>query len=129
MDLLLKSQIDETIDALLERNQRILGLEAANRRDVSSLQRWVDGNACLAREETAFLARYEDLCMIAPPKDQSVTRAEAWVEDFLIRSYQWFRKVVNPCLMIGLHFTDTLTSLFPIWCQETLMYTYSRDLQ
>ena len=95
-NLLLKSNVDDHIDALLERNHRISSLETANRRDVSSLQRWVDGNACLAREETAFLGHYEDICAMAPPKDHSITRAEAWVEDSLIRFYQWFRKVGTP---------------------------------
>lgn len=81
------------LDALIERNRQTLNLEAANIRDISSLQNWVDGNACLARQETAYLAHHEDLLSVAPPKDQSVTRFEAWVEDALIRSSRYFHKV------------------------------------
>ena len=94
--MLLRFETDEHKDALLERNHRIFGLETANRRDVSSLQRWVDGNACLAREETAFLGHYEDLCTTAPLCDYSLKRAEAWVEASLIRSYQWLDKIKIP---------------------------------
>ena len=95
-DLSLNSNIDNHIDALLERNHRISSLETASRRDVASLQRWVDGNACLARKETEFLGYYEDLCATATPKDHSVTRAEAWVEDSLIGFHRWIRKVGTP---------------------------------
>lgn len=84
-----------SLDALIERNHRVLNFEAANARDVSSLQNWVDGNACLARQETAYLTHHDDLLSTASPKDQSVTRFEAWVEDALIWSSRWFRRQVS----------------------------------
>lgn len=83
------------VDALIERNHRILGLEAASPRDVSNLRNWVDGNACLARQETAYLTRDEDLLTVAPSRDRSVMNVEAWVEDCLIRFFRWCHQVWN----------------------------------
>jgi hypothetical protein len=71
----------------------MLGLETARPRDVSSLQNWVDGNACLAREETQYLTHCKELLSVAPSDDRAVTRLEACVEDNLIRFYKGFRKV------------------------------------
>ncbi|KAK3385190.1 hypothetical protein B0H63DRAFT_180145 [Podospora didyma] len=62
-------------DALMERNHRVLGLEDAPYRDVASLQNWVDGNGCIARRETAYLARAQDLVSVASPDDG----ATAWL--------------------------------------------------
>lgn len=77
----------------------MLSLEAASPRNVASLQNWLDGNACLARHESAYLAHYDDLLAVAPSGDRSVTSSEAWVEDVLIRSYRYFRKVKHLCQM------------------------------
>ncbi|KAA6413164.1 MAG: hypothetical protein FRX48_02908 [Lasallia pustulata] len=89
------SDIDTALadyDALVERNQRMLGFEVAKPRDVLSLQNWVNGNACLAREETAYLTRCKDLLCVASSNDSAVTRLEAWVEDNLICFYRGLRE-------------------------------------
>ena len=39
----------------------MLGFEHASSRSVASLQHWVDGNWCLARDETAYLLQGRDL--------------------------------------------------------------------
>jgi hypothetical protein len=78
---------------MVERNYRMLAYEAAKPRDVLSLQNWVNGNACLAREETAYLTHCKELLSIAPSDDGAVTQLKAWVEDNLIRFYKCFRKV------------------------------------
>jgi hypothetical protein len=83
----------------------MLGFEAAKPRDVLSLQNWVNGNACLAREETAYLARCNELLSVASSDDGAVTRLEAWVEDNLIRFYKGFRKVRICCLRTPLQAT------------------------
>ena len=85
--------LTKVIDALVERNQRMLGFEVAKPRDVLSLQNWVNGNACLAREETAYLTRCKDLLCVASSNDSAVTRLEAWVEDNLICFYRGLREV------------------------------------
>lgn len=71
----------------------MLGFDVAKPRDVLSLQNWVNGNACLAREETAYLTQCKDLLSMASSDDNAVTRLEAWVEDKLIRFYKGFRQV------------------------------------
>jgi hypothetical protein len=78
---------------MVERNYRMLTYEAAKPRDVLSLQNWVNGNACLAREETAYLTHSKELLSIATPDDGAMTQLKAWVEDNLIRVYKCFRKV------------------------------------
>lgn len=75
----------------------MLSFEAANPRDVLSLQNWVNGNACLAREETAYLTRCNELLSVASSNDGAVSWIEAWVEDSLIRFYNGFYKVWICC--------------------------------
>lgn len=72
-------------DAYIERSHRVLGLEVASHRDVVSLQNWVDGNGCIARQETAYLAQTEDLLTIASPDDGATKWLGALVEGFLFR--------------------------------------------
>lgn len=74
----------------------MLGFEAAKPRHVLSLQNWVNGNACLAREETAYLARGNELLSIASSDDGAVTRLAEWMEDRLIRFFRGSYKV-RPC--------------------------------
>jgi hypothetical protein len=85
--------LTDNADAMVERNYRMLTYEAAKPRDVLSLQNWVNGNACLAREETAYLTHCKELLSIASSDDGAVTQLKAWVEDNLIRFYKCFREV------------------------------------
>ena len=88
------------IDTLVERNHRMLNFEAAKPRDVLSLQNWVNGNACLARDETTYLTFCKELLSISSPNDDTVSRLECWVEDALIRVYKGFR-AVGFCALIS----------------------------
>ena len=71
----------------------MLNFGPAQRRDIESLQNWLDGTGCLAREETAYLTHHQELVFLAPAGDNAVLQLEAWVEDKLIRFYRGFRKV------------------------------------
>jgi len=71
----------------------MLSLGAANGREVESLQNWLDGNGCLAREGAAYLAHHRDLVSLAPAGDNAMLQFESWVEDKLIRFSRAFRKV------------------------------------
>jgi hypothetical protein len=81
-------------DSLIERNHRILNFQNPSSRDVSSLRNWVEGNACLARAEFAYLSR-KDLFSMAE-QDTAIARTEAFVEDFMI---QCFGSIFKVCLM------------------------------
>jgi len=71
----------------------MLSYDAAKPRDVLSLQNWVNGNACLARKETAYLTYCNELLSIASSDDGAMAQLEACVEDNMIRFYKIFRKV------------------------------------
>lgn len=71
----------------------MLSFEAAKPRDILSLENWTNGNACLARDETAYLTHCRELLSVASSDDNATTRLESWVEDNLIRFCQLFRKV------------------------------------
>ena len=80
------------LDLFLERTCRTLNLGTAQRRDIESLQNWLSGTGCLAREETAYLA-HRELVSLAPAGDGAIVQLEALVETQLIRFYRGFRKV------------------------------------
>ncbi len=70
---------------MIERNHRILGFEAARPRDVLSLQNWVNGNGCIAREETAYPERGEELLSVSSSDDRAITWLEILVGGILVR--------------------------------------------
>ena len=90
-----KRGADNDTDALIERNHRILSLADASRRDVASLQNWVDGNGCIARQETAYLARAEDLLSVASAGDGATTWLEVLVEGCRILLHGYIGQVRN----------------------------------
>jgi hypothetical protein len=71
----------------------MLSLGVAQERDLESLQNWVDGNGCLAREETEYLTNRRELVSLAPSGDSATLQFESWIEDKLIRFCRGFRKV------------------------------------
>jgi hypothetical protein len=74
----------------------MLALHPAQVRDVESLQNWLDGNGCLAEEESAYLAHRGELVSLAPAGDNAILQLEAWVEQGLVRLWRNFRKVFQP---------------------------------
>jgi hypothetical protein len=70
----------------------MLRYSRAQDRDVESLQNWLSGTGCLAREEAAYLS-HRDLICLAPSGDNATVKLEAWVEDRLIRLSRSFRRV------------------------------------
>ncbi|KAM3080652.1 hypothetical protein ACMFMG_005587 [Clarireedia jacksonii] len=80
-------------DHFVESTSRMLNLNQARRRNVQSLQNWLDGTGCLAREETEYLAHQRELVSLAPAGDNAVLQLEVWVEDKLNSFYRGFRKV------------------------------------
>ncbi len=58
-----------------------------------SLQNWIKGNGCVAREETAYLARSEELASVADTDDTVMTWLETIVEDSLTRLRRCLRMV------------------------------------
>lgn len=71
----------------------MLRLQPAERRDVASLQNWVEATGCLAREETGYLTYRSDLASLAPVVDSAVLQLETWVTDKLVQYWQGFRSV------------------------------------
>jgi len=78
-------------DHFTERTYRMLSLNPAQQRDVQSLQNWLDGTGCLAKEEIEYLAHRRELVSLAPAGDSALLQLEVWVEDKLIRFYRGFR--------------------------------------
>jgi hypothetical protein len=81
-------------DALVERNSKILSYIPARPRDIRSLQNWINGTACLARDETTYLTNYNDLTHVTSPCDDGLAeRLETWIEDKLVYISSVLRKV------------------------------------
>lgn len=68
-------------------------LAPAEQRDVKSLQNWLNGTGCLARDETSYLKHQRELVSLAPVQDHAVLQIETWVEDQLIGFYRGLRRV------------------------------------
>ncbi|KAF7502934.1 hypothetical protein GJ744_004810 [Endocarpon pusillum] len=78
-------------DQFVERANRMLGFGPAQQRNIESLQNWLDGTGCLAREETAYLTHHRELVSLAPAGDTAVSQVETWVEDKFIQFFRSFR--------------------------------------
>jgi len=84
----------------------MLSFEVASHRNVVNLQNWVGGNGCIAREETAYLARAEDLLSVVSPDDNAVAWLEALVEDRRVYCRERFGQVRNPRLALLINAKD-----------------------
>lgn len=71
----------------------MLSLDPAKHRDIESLQNWLNGTGCLAREESAYRMHDRDLVSLGSCSDSALLQLETWVEDKLIRFYRGFRQV------------------------------------
>ncbi|ENH67509.1 hypothetical protein FOC1_g10010787 [Fusarium oxysporum f. sp. cubense race 1] len=76
-----------TYDELLEGSQRSLKYESPHETYVSSLQRWLSGNSCIARSETKFLKNSDDLLSLCPREDGIVAWLERNVCDKVVRRF------------------------------------------
>ena len=71
----------------------MLKLLPAPKRDVDNLQRWLEGNSCLARSETAYLNETNDLLSVRGYSAEALPQLESWVESVMVYFYHRFRKV------------------------------------
>lgn len=71
----------------------MLSSDAAESRDIESLDNWLSAKGCIAREETEYLRYTRELTSLAPAKDNALAKVEIWVENLLIRSWRGFRDV------------------------------------
>ncbi|KAI1204900.1 uncharacterized protein F4807DRAFT_445525 [Annulohypoxylon truncatum] len=79
-------------DQLIEHTNRILNLQLTERRDIESLQNWVDATGCLSKDETAYLSYPNELVCLVPVLDSVARQFETWVEDKLVRYLHCFRR-------------------------------------
>ncbi|KAI1758573.1 hypothetical protein GGR53DRAFT_529297 [Hypoxylon sp. FL1150] len=92
--------IDEKLsnyDDFVERNNYILKLEDAQPRNVQNLQNWVNGNGNIARAETAYLGRSEDLASVADSDGTVILWLRVMVEAvlFLMRKADIYKGPPN----------------------------------
>ncbi|KAK0113057.1 hypothetical protein ONS95_014763 [Cadophora gregata] len=93
--LSLLSEIESCLadyDQFAESTYKMLNFGPAQERDVESLQHWLDGTGCLAREERKYLTHHRELVSLAPAGDSAIVELEAWVETKFIRLWRDFRK-------------------------------------
>jgi len=81
------------VDELVERSARVARLTQAQRRDVEGLRKWVDGNGCIAREESRYLGHGGDLFTFSSEDEDPLSRLERSVEDALVPFFRSYYKV------------------------------------
>ncbi|CAG8973488.1 hypothetical protein HYALB_00002813 [Hymenoscyphus albidus] len=74
---------------MLEQSSKVLAYPASTERDIISLNNWVEGTSCLARQDSSYLDHKDDLMNLTGPVDNAITRTESVVEDsmFGLRYY------------------------------------------
>jgi hypothetical protein len=81
----------------------MLAYERPHAQYVSSLQRWVRGNSCIARNEAKFLEKGDELLTLSHVEDGAVTWLERIVCDSLVTLIK-----VKICLSIRLDLIQIL---------------------
>lgn len=66
-----------------------MGFESPESQHILSLQNWLKGNGCVAREETQFLEHSGDLFTLSLPNDGVIS----WLEEFVSSSLVFFGRV------------------------------------
>ena len=82
-------------DDFVERCYTMLSYTSPRERDVRSLENWIERTACLARDETAYLTKRNDLLSITTPIDNTLVGLEQFCENMIIVVYKWFKRVCN----------------------------------
>lgn len=89
-------KINGCIDALLERNEKMLARSGCRDRDVQNLANWIENTASLAKEETTYLSSKDDLLALGKNNRDPVNcPLESPVEDSLIWLNKWTGRVSN----------------------------------
>ncbi|KAJ4413016.1 hypothetical protein N0V82_008604 [Gnomoniopsis sp. IMI 355080] len=87
----------ESFDNLMVRNHRVSSFPKPRSRYIENIENWLDWNPCIAREETDFLSRHDDLLVLN-------------TEDDLVLS--WMDRLVTLWLKhVGVHMRDDSKSL------------------
>ena len=80
-------------DELVERSARVARFTQAQRRDFEGLKKWVDGNGCIAKEESRYLGHEKDLFTLSSEDEDPLSRLERSVEDALVPFFKTYCKV------------------------------------
>ncbi|RAH47766.1 uncharacterized protein BO95DRAFT_430108 [Aspergillus brunneoviolaceus CBS 621.78] len=80
-------------DTMLQQSQWVQSLSDSSARDIQSLQNWVQGTGCIAREEREYLDHGQDLASLVTPPDIAVERTLPLLEDFLCFLQRTSRRV------------------------------------
>ena len=81
------------VDVMLDRARAVLASDSPRKRDVESLQNWVDNQVSIARDETAYLSESKNLMTILSPRDDALARLTFLTERVVSAVYKSFNKV------------------------------------
>jgi hypothetical protein len=71
----------------------VLQLPNAAKRDVTSIRNWIEGTGCIARAESEFLERQDDMANLAGTFDNAVHYVEVVAEKIAFRISTHVKKV------------------------------------
>ncbi|KAL8910585.1 MAG: hypothetical protein Q9171_004124 [Xanthocarpia ochracea] len=77
---------------MLEQSQSIFAYESPRRRDLENLQNWVNNKASVARDETAYLSKPQDLMTMLSPRDDALARLTPLTERLVSGLYTLCKK-------------------------------------
>lgn len=85
-------------DAMLEHNRAIFAAEVPQKRDLANLRNWLDNKASVARDETAYLFKTQDLMTVHSPRDDTLSRLTPLAERLVSVLCRLLKKVRHPCI-------------------------------
>lgn len=90
------------VDELVERSARVFRYTQARRWDIEGLKKWVEGNGCIAKEESRYLGYGKDLFTFSS-EDDPLSRLERSVENALVPFLRSYYKVSQRSHQLGIN--------------------------
>lgn len=83
-------------DAMLEHNHSIFASEVPRKREVENVRNWLDNKASVARDETAYLFKTQDLMTVQSSRDETLSRLTPLTERFVSVLCRLLKKASHP---------------------------------
>ena len=101
------------VDAIVDRNRRILAFDDPRKTDITNIKNWVENTSSLAQDETAYLLQPKDLMTMLSAQDAASARLTPLLEGVMRTLHKLSGKVSGPQVnLVSRHPLQILTEYF-----------------